>query len=238
MLRRVLAAAVLLMPALAAPAAAVASERNYVLVFGAQSSFTKIKEKHTWATFVRVVGEGPDPAGYQLFAHTISLVPADMEVRVFAAKPEPSLNLDLAGSLAYARSKGADTTAWGPIPIRPYVYARSLEVWNLMQSGAVEYRAIDTLRDSLISDCIHAVTAVDPRFGRGHYPLIRTGKSASRYIARQVVKRSDVEQRDPDAPEPDQTWIAASLGLYQAGVTVVPPSQISRNPVAFAIGVE
>ena len=36
----------------------------------------------------------------------------------------------------------------------------------------------------LISDCIHAVAAVDPVFGRGHYPLIRIGKPASRYIAR------------------------------------------------------
>ena len=238
MIRRIAAATILLGLWCGAPARAAADERHYVLVFGAQDSFTKIKSKHTWATFVRVVGQGPDPAGYQLTAHTISLVPADMEVRVFAAKPEPSANLDLRGSLAYARSKGAETTVWGPIPIRPYVYARSLEVWNLVQSGAVEYRAIDTLRNSLISDCIHAVTAVDPRFGRGHYPLIRTGKSASRYIARQVVKRSDVEQRDPDVPEPDQLWVVAALGLYQAGVTVVPPSQISRNPVAFAIGIE
>ena len=203
------------------PARVRGDERYYVLIFGAQPTPKIIKDAHTWATFVRTVGEGPDPAGYRVEAHTISFVPADLQVRTFALRPEPGANLDLAGSLAYARDHGAAVTAWGPFPMRPDVYRKSLEIWSLVASGAVEYRAIDTLRTTLISDCIHAVTAVDPDFGRGHYPLIRTGKSASRYIARQLVKRAV-----PGRVLPDQTWLISALGLDGQPVEVILPSQV------------
>ena len=207
-----------------APGRWAAAESHYVLIFGAQPSPKIIKDSHTWATFVRVIGEGSDPAGYQIFAHTISFVPATLQVRTFALQAEPGANLDLEGTLAYARDKGASVTVWGPFLIRPAVYQRSLEVWSLVGSGAVEYRAIDTLRNQFIADCIHAVTAVDPDFGRGHYPLIRTGKSASRYIARQIVKR-----RDPDRILPDQPWLIAALGLNRHPIEVILPSQIPQR---------
>ena len=73
---------------------------------------------------------------------------------------------------------------WGPFVVGKEIYDRSLRVLQIIASGAPQYRAIDSLGDLLISDCIHAVAAVDPDFGRGHYPLIRIGKPASRYIAR------------------------------------------------------
>ena len=220
--RGLMIVALLLGFAVGLPRSAWGDERHYVLIFGAQASATRIKDKHTWATFVRAVGEGSDPAGYGITAHTISLVPASGRVRVYALDPEPARNLDLSGSLAYARQRGANTTVWGPFLIRPDVYRKSLDVWGLMNSGAVTYRAIDTLRDSLISDCIHAVSAVDPDFGRGHYPLIRTGKSASRYIARQILQRTD-----PDRTRPDETWLVMALGLWgQPGIEVIPPSRL------------
>ncbi len=68
------------------------------------------------------------------------------------------------------------------------------------------------------------MTAVDPDFGRGHYPLIRTGKSASRYIARQIVKRAD-----PDRVQPDQAWLISALGLDRHPVEVILPSQIPQR---------
>ena len=50
------------------------------------------------------------------------------------------------------------------------MYERSLRVKAILDSGEAQYRAISTPRNLLISDCIHAVAAVDPVFGRGHYP--------------------------------------------------------------------
>lgn len=208
----------------AAPGRAAADERCYVVIFGAQPTPKIIRDSHTWATFVRTVGEGPDPAGYQVFAHTISFVPASLRVRTLALDPEPGINLDLEGSLAYCRDRGAAVTAWGPFLIRPQVYQRSLEVYSLVGSGAVRYRAIDTLTNQFVADCIHAVTAVDPKFGRGHYPLIRTGKAASRYIAGQIATRTD-----PEILNPDQPWILAALGLDRHPVEVILPSQVHRR---------
>ena len=206
------------------PERSVGADRYFVLIFGAQPTPKIIKDSHTWATFVRVVGEGTDPSSFQVFAHTISFVPASLKVRTFALDAESGLNLDLEATLSYARTRNAGVTVWGPFNIRTEAYQRSLEVWSLVNSGAVEYRAIDTLKNQFISDCIHAVTAVDPTFGRGHYPLIRTGKSASRYISRQIVRRGN-----PDRTLPDQTWLIPTLGLDRPEIEVILPSQIPKR---------
>ena len=214
-----------------APTPARGGEWQYALIFGAQPSPKRIKYSHTWGTFVRVVQDDANPADVQLFAHTISFYPADLDVRPLAVTPEPGVNLDLNSTLALMRRNNAETTVWGPFLMRPEVYQRSLEVWSRIGSGAIEYRAIDSFRKEVVTDCIHAVTAVDPDYGRGHYPLIRVGKSASRYIARQVVKRID-----PDRTLPDQTWLIDALRLNRPSVEVILPSQIPQRRGIFALG--
>lgn len=205
------------------PARTRGDERHFVLVFGAQPQPKVIKYSHTWATFVRVVDDAAAPGGVQLFAHTLSFYPASLNVRPLALHSEPGANLDLPTTLALMRQNNARTTVWGPFLMRPPVYQKSLEIWAQFSSGAIDYRAIDTFaRD--VDDCIHAVTAVDPDYGRGHYPLIRVGKSASRYIARQVVKRID-----PDRALPDQTWLIAALGLNRPDIEVILPSAIPQR---------
>ena len=213
------------------PNLAWGDDRQYVLIFGAQPTPKVIKASHTWATFVRVIQDDANPANVQLFAHTISFYPADLDVRPLAARSEPGVNLDLTTTLALMRQNNADTTVWGPFLMRPGVYQRSVEVWSKIESGAIEYRAIDTFRKEVVSDCIHAVTAVDPEYGRGHYPLTRVGKSASRYIARQVVERGN-----PTRSYPDQPWLIEALGLNQPGVEVILPSQIPQRRGILALG--
>ena len=203
-----------------APGRALGDERHFVLIFGAQPKPKVIRYSHTWATFVRVVDDPAAPGGAQLFAHTLSFYPATLDVRPLALRAEPGVNLDLDTTLALMRQNNAGVTAWGPFPMRPQVYQKSVEVWTQFSSGIVDYRAIDTFNRN-VDDCIHAVTAVDPDYGRGHYPLTRVGKSASRYIARQVVKRID-----PDRQMPDQAWLIAALGLDRPEVEVILPSQL------------
>ena len=170
------------------------------------------------------MGEGPNPAGYQVVAHTISFAPASLRVRTLALDAEARLNLNLEGSLAFCRDRNAAVTAWGPFLIRPEVYQQSLEVYALFNSGAVRYRAIDTLANRFVSDCIHAVSAVDAKFGRGHYPVIRTGKSASRCIAGEFATRTD-----PELANPDQPWLLAALGLDRHPVEIILPGQVRRR---------
>ena len=207
-----------------APSPARGAERYYALIFGSQSSPKLLRYTHTWATFLRVVGEGNDPRGYQVYQHTISWLPSSLVVRVWSPVPEEGVNLDLYATLDVVYRNGESVTMWGPFEMRPEIYERSLRVKAILDSGAAQYRAISTPRDLLVSDCIHAVAAIDPVFGRGHYPLIRIGKPASRFIARQVMTRSVFDQYQTDA-----FWLIPRLGLDHYPIEVIPPQQIPKR---------
>jgi hypothetical protein len=209
---------------LAATGEAGAGESYYLMIFGSQSSPKQLRYTHTWATFVKAVGEGPDPNAYTLEVNTISWLPRTLEVHVWRARPEPGVNLDLEQSLAAVYAHREGVTMWGPFIVRKILYERSLRVRQIAESGAAQYRAIDGSGDMLISDCIHAVAAVDPVFGRRHYPLIRIGKPASRYIARQVMTRSPFDQAAFD-----NSWLIPRLGLDRYPIEVVPPRCIPRQ---------
>ncbi|MDG3007642.1 hypothetical protein [Paludisphaera mucosa] len=202
-------------------------DRYYAIVFGSQSRPKQLRYTHTWATFLRVSGEGADPNALEVYHHTISWLPESLEVRVWTPTAEKGVNFDLYQTLDFVQGAGESVTAWGPFQILPEVYTRSLNVKAILDSGQAQYRAISTSRDLLISDCIHAVAAVDPVFGRGHYPLIRVGKPASRYLARQVILRSAFDQGQVDA-----SWLIPRLGLDQRGVEVVSPQRIPERPCA------
>jgi hypothetical protein len=212
----------------AAPSAR-AGERYFAVIFGSQSRPKQLRYTHTWATFVRVTGEG-NPAVDPAEQHTISWLPATLDVRVWAARPEPGVNLDLASSIAAVSADGESITAWGPFEIKREAYDRSLVVKSILEGGVAEYRAISTPRDLLISDCIHAVAAVDPEFGRGHYPLIRIGKPASRYIARQVITRSPFDQTRTGAEA-----LIPRLGLDRHPIAIVSPAQIPHRGCALCL---
>src|SRR5262249_24422889 len=158
---------------------------------------------------------------YELFQHTISWLPQSLDVRTWSLFPEPGVNLDLYGTLDAVYHEREHVTLWGPFRIHQVVYERSLGVEQILESGAAEYRAISTPRNLLVSDCIHAVAAVDPIFGRGHYPLVRIGNPASRFIARQIMTRSVFDQYQTDA-----AWLVPRLGLDRYPIEVVPPQQI------------
>jgi hypothetical protein len=199
-------------------------EFYYVMIFGSQSKPKLLQYTHTWATFVRGVGKGSDANNYALYQHTISWLPESLDVRTWSLFPERGVNLDLYGTLQAVYRDREHVTMWGPFRIHPLVYERSLRVHEVLESGAAEYRAISTPRNLLISDCIHAVAAIDPVFGRGHYPLIRIGKPASRYIARQLMTRSVFDQW-----QGDNTWLISRLGLDRYPIEFVAPRQIPKQ---------
>jgi hypothetical protein len=201
-----------------------ADEFYYVMIFGSQSHPKLLQYTHTWATFIRAVGEGPDASNYALYHHTISWLPQSLDVRTWSILPEPGVNLDLYQTLDVVYHERERVTMWGPFRILPQVYERSLGVKNILDSGAAEYRAISTRRNLLVSDCIHAVAAVDPVFGRGHYPLIRIGKPASRFIARQGMTRSAFDQW-----EADNSWIIPRMALDHYPIEVILPQQIPKR---------
>jgi hypothetical protein len=207
-----------------AGAVARGGEFYYAMVFGSQSSPKILRYTHTWATFVRAVGEGPDPKNYEIYAHTISWLPETLDLHVWRPWPEPGVNLDLYQSLDVVYSNRERVTMWGPLLIEKKIYDQSLSILQFFASGAPQYRAISFPGNLLISDCIHAVAAVDPDFGREFYPLIRIGKPASRFMARQLVMRGPFDQAVYD-----NSWLIPRLGLDRYPIEVVPPQRIPRR---------
>src|SRR3954447_5202528 len=119
-----------------------AADSYYVLIFGSQSQPKRLRYTHTWATFVRAVGEGPDPSGWAVEQHTISWLPRTLDVRVWNPSPEPGIILDLYQTLGAVRAHSEHVTLWGPFVITPDLYERSLRIDQILQGGAVQYRAI------------------------------------------------------------------------------------------------
>jgi hypothetical protein len=214
----------------AATSRATAAEFYYVMVFGSQSQPKQLRYTHTWATFVKATGEGTDPNAYAIEYNTISWLPKTLDVKVFRPWAEPGVNLDLYQTLQTVYANRESVTMWGPFIVHAQVYEKSLEVQRIIATGAPQYRAISTQFDLLVSDCIHAVAAVDPDFGRGHYPLIRIGKPASRYIARQIVTRTAA--RGVAQERFDNSWLIPRLSLNRYPIEFVAPQQIpTRNCV-------
>jgi hypothetical protein len=138
-------------------------EFYYAMIFGSQSKPKLLQYTHTWATFIRAVGEGPDANNYSVYQHTISWLPESLDVRTWSLLPEPGVNLDLYRTLEAVYRDLEHVTMWGPFRIHQAVYNRSLQVAGILDSGVAQYRAISTPRNLLISDCIHAVAAVTTR---------------------------------------------------------------------------
>ena len=137
LVRRAWAALLAVLVVSSASSSVAAAERYYVLVFGSQSRPKPLRNTHTWATFVRAVGEGPDPSGWALEQHTISWLPRTLDVRVLSPFPEPGINLDLYQTLGAVRAHDEHVTLWGPFVITPDLYERSLRIHRILQGGAV-----------------------------------------------------------------------------------------------------
>jgi hypothetical protein len=141
------------------PAAAGADEFYFVLVFGAQRVPNRPKYSHSFATFVRAVGDGPAVDTYALEAHTISWLPETMDIHVFRPLPERGRNFDLDTTLQAVRQMCDRVSLWGPYQIRRELYDSALEQIARLESGAVRYKAVDVLhRTSRTSNCIHALS--------------------------------------------------------------------------------
>ena len=188
-------------------------EKYYISILGSQSSPKIPRYTHTWATFIRATGEGEDHSKYQVEYFTISWLPASLKVRSFRLA-EPGINLDLQATFNFVLSQDQQISEWGPFQIPSVFYERALEQKSLLEGGTILYKAVDPNfgpRARYISNCIHAITDMDPERGRFYYwELRRFGKAASHFAAHQVFYRSP--EVDPDE---DLDWIEERLGFHE-----------------------
>ena len=197
------------LPPEAIPNDPVPGERYYILVFGSQSTPKVPRYTHTWASVVKTL-EAPGCAPQVAEVHTISWMPASLDIHPWRFTPEPGRNLELHETVRMALGFHEHVALWGPYEVRPRGYRRFLLQKAFMESGRVGYQCIDTVGEGANGsgcDCIHAITDMDPQFDRGFYPLSRFGEAGSRFIVRQLFERNLLVSEDT------HSWLDGPLGL-------------------------
>jgi hypothetical protein len=139
-------------------------------------------------------------------------MPATLDIRPLSRHPEPGVNLDLHRSMDEVLRHGEEIAMWGPFEVRHTFYYRFQVQKTFLESGTIGYQCIDTWGESARKgngcDCIHAITDMDPEFGRGKYPLYRYGQAGSKNIVRQLHDRSMII-----SPVADHGWLISALAL-------------------------
>jgi hypothetical protein len=204
-------------PREAAAITAPPGERYFLLIFGSQSTPKTPKYTHSWACVARVTGcDGPGAPTVE--QHTISWMPASLDIRPWSFKVEPGANLDLHFTIEEMLRHDERVSMWGPYEVGPGHFYRFSIQKVFMESGKVGYQCIDSVgeagRTGHGCDCIHAVTDMDPQFDRERYPLRYFGEAASRHIVEQVQTRPIIM-----CPEADHSWLLPLLGLDKYPIT-------------------
>jgi ABC-type phosphate/phosphonate transport system substrate-binding protein len=127
----------------------------YLSVFAFDSVPRRAQYSHTFATFIK-------SSGGSVEAHTLSWLPKNKRIEVARTESEPGMNLDLPQTLDFARGLSARVYEWGPYRIRPELYERSLRQLERLNSGRIQYKALDgAWRPDAASNCVHAVSDID-----------------------------------------------------------------------------
>jgi hypothetical protein len=191
------------------PACCRADERDYLLVFGAQSLLNRAHYSHTFAVFVRTTGEGGDAERRVITdTVTISWMPCDLKVRLLRRRSQVGVNLDIYTTLDWFLYALPDRVRlWGPFRIDPELFARAVSSEAYLASGRTRYQALDRCRRPAVQDCIHALAAVDD--SRGYFDT----RTAYGFFASYLVMRHFSPWLiDPGVTHP---WVADRLGLTQ-----------------------
>jgi hypothetical protein len=169
---------------------------------------------HTWATFVKAtpLGDGT----IVLEPITISWLPVDGKVRVREIRPAKGWNYSLAETFAIMARFNAQISYWGPYEIDADRYYRAVAQAQLLESGLIRYRVLDSFRRKHnVAHCVHAVTYADPVLQYKIQPVLRVGepgtsKLAAMYLASGAFINGAVRHE----------WVADALGLPQT--TAIP----------------
>ncbi len=189
------------------------NEHYYLLLFGSQSTPRLARYTHSWGTVVKATCV-PGLAEPELEVHTISWMPATLDIHPLSFHVEPGVNLTMKRTIEYALCTKERVSLWGPYEIWHGMYHRFVTQESFLASGRIGYQCIDTVgeaaRNGSGSDCIHAMTDIDPFFDRQEYPLTRFGEAATRHVVGQIMTRPIVIN-----PPCTHDWLIGRLGLDQ-----------------------
>jgi hypothetical protein len=197
--------AILLVGLVSVAGTARADESYYMIIFGQQDGARQVDSAHTFATFVKARGEGPDRAKYSIESHTISWMPRSLDVKVLK-RPEQGINLTLKDTLNHARTIKTGVSMWGPFAIKKELYDRAVRQESRLNKGAIGYKALDLrFRPNDASNCIHAVSDIDTDAG-----LMETGTAHGDEASFMVLQHLGRWIIDPDQTH---EWVSQRLEL-------------------------
>jgi hypothetical protein len=133
-----------------------------MVIFAYQGKPNLPRSAHSFAAFVKASEEKNRPIdGSRIEIHTISWLPATLNVQPLRLRPVHGRNLDLLETLQLAISQNADISAWGPYLIQKDLYDHVLAQIELLNSGQVSFKAIDRgFRPATASNCFHAISDI------------------------------------------------------------------------------
>ncbi len=200
---------------LALPADAPAADLYFMTVYGAQRPvINRPKYTHTWATFIRLSGEGDDPRRYRAQAFTISWLPRTLEVRPLDLRAEPGINLNLQDTIAWCDKNRMDIAQFGPYQIEPELWLRAFRRFDRLERGELQYRASDLInapRFQEACNCIYAVLDNDNRDPAFRPVTLGFGDIGSAFVARRLAP-SIIDRRST------YPWVSEMIGVrnYEA----------------------
>jgi hypothetical protein len=186
-------------------------EHYYVLIWASQRVVRTPAYSHSFATVVHTAETGQGQLTV-LDTHTISWLPATLNIRSSARHPEPGVNLTLRETLDYASRNGERVSLWGPYECRTSFFKRFLIQKEFLENSGVGYQCVDdwgeAARTGDGSDCIHSITDSDAEFGRENYPLIWFGDAGSEHLAYRLRQRGSILN-----PEVVHDKVLVAMGL-------------------------
>jgi hypothetical protein len=190
-------------------------ERYYAIIFGSQRvAYLRPDLTHTWLVVIKAT-QVDGCAQPQLDVQQISWLPATLEIHPLRFRVEPPVNLGLYETLDWTQRTGQKVAMWGPYELQPRAYRRfQIQKDFLDTSGRVGYQCLDTVGEAARkgngSDCIHAISDLDPQYDRARYPLIFYGFPASRRLVHEAARRQAFID-----PWTTHDWLIPALGLDQ-----------------------
>ncbi|CAN5274453.1 hypothetical protein BH10PLA2_BH10PLA2_30510 [soil metagenome] len=175
-----------------------AADRYFAFVFSSQAKPKFPRFTHVWATIVKATNTELPPVEWKFQVDTISWYPATLVVHTLRFRAEPGVNLSLKETIDLVQQHREHVTVWGPCEVPEFMYVEFLKQKCHLESGAVRYQCIDSLRDpTIVTDCIHSLTDMDRTRDRSAYPLSRFGDDAAEEIVKVLAKRGRLLPQDP-----------------------------------------
>jgi hypothetical protein len=145
-------------------------------------------------------------------AHTISWLPAKLDIDATSRNVEPGANVELHDTIRNSLRTNQEIAMWGPYEVWHGFAYRFLMQKQFLESGAVGYQCIDVIGEAARNgngcDCIHAITDMDPRYPRWRYPLAFYGQPATANLVRRIM-HAPVTINAPATHD----WLIPALGL-------------------------